>query len=202
MTSAAVLGLYDPPKPVTVSVDASQRGLGAVMLQNERPVEFALCALTETQQRYAQIEKEMLAMQYGLTRFHQYVYGQVVTVETDHKQLLGIKQKPITDVSPRLQRMRLHCQPFNYNLMYKPSKDLVLADTLSRAYLSNVTDQTDKLDTEQMHGVYMYTMTSDMSRERIRTATDSDRGLTLLKQTMMNGWPQDKKLCPEAVKPY
>ena len=55
------------------------------MLQNERPVEFASCALTDTQQRYAQIEKEMLAVQYGLTRFHQYVYGQVVTVETDHK---------------------------------------------------------------------------------------------------------------------
>ena len=48
----------------------------------------------------------------------------------------------------------------------------------------------------------MYTMTSDMSRERIRTATDSDRWLTLLKQTMKNGWPQDKKSYPEAVKQY
>ena len=48
----------------------------------------------------------------------------------------------------------------------------------------------------------MYTMTSDMSRARIRTATGSDRGLTLLKQMMMNGWPLDKKSCPEAVKPY
>ena len=66
-------------------------------------------------------------------------------------------------------------------------KDLVLADTFSRAYLSNVTDQADKLDTEQINGVYMYIVTSDMSRERIRTATDSDRGLTLLKQMMMNG---------------
>ena len=86
--------------------------------------------------------------------------------------------------------------------MYKPGKYLVLADTLSRPYLSNVTDQTDKLDTEHIHGVDMYTMTSDMSRERIRTATDSDRGLTLLKQTMMNGWLQDKNSYPEAVKPY
>ena len=59
-------------------------------------------------------------MQYGLTRFHQYVYGQVVTVETDHKPLLGIKQKPITDVSPRLQRMRLRCQPYDYNLKSCP----------------------------------------------------------------------------------
>ena len=73
VTPAAVLGLYDPSKPVTVSVDASQSGLGAVMLKNERPVEFVSSALTETQQRYAQIEKEMLAVQYGLTRFHQCV---------------------------------------------------------------------------------------------------------------------------------
>ena len=200
MTSAAVLGLYDPSKPVTVSVDDSQRGLGAVMLQNERPVGFASCALTEAQQLYAQIEKEMLAVQYGLTRFHQYVYRQVVTVEIDHKPLLGIKQRPITDISPRLQRMRKRCQPYDYNLMYKPGKDL--ADTLSRVCLSNVTDQTDQLGTEQIHGVYMYTMTSDMSRERTTTATDSDRGLTLLKQTTMDGWPQDKKSCPRAVKPY
>ena len=49
VTSAAGLGLYDPSKPVTVSVDASQRGLGEVMLQNQRPVEFASCAFTETQ---------------------------------------------------------------------------------------------------------------------------------------------------------
>ena len=55
MTSGAVLGLYDPSKPLMVSVDASQRGLGAVMLQNERPVEFVSSALTEIQQRYAQI---------------------------------------------------------------------------------------------------------------------------------------------------
>ena len=77
---------------------------------------------------------------------------------------------------------------------------MVLADTLSRTYLPNVTDQTDKLDTKQIHGVYMYTMTSDMSRERIKTATYSDRWLTLRK--MMNGWPRDKKSCPEAVKPH
>ena len=52
MTAASVLGLYDPSKPVTVSVDASQRGLGAVMLQNEQPVEFTSSALTETQQSW------------------------------------------------------------------------------------------------------------------------------------------------------
>ena len=44
----------------------------------------------ETQQRYTQIEKELFAIQFGLQRFHQYVYGQRVTVETDHKPLLGI----------------------------------------------------------------------------------------------------------------
>ena len=100
----------------------------------------------------------MLAVQYGLTCFHQYVYGQVVIVETDHKPLLGIKQKRITDVLPRLQRMRLRCQPYDYTLMYKPGKNLVLADTLSRAYLSNVTEQIDKMGTQQIHGVYIYTI--------------------------------------------
>ena len=99
------LKLFDPTKPVVVTVDASQRGIGAALLQEEEPIEFASCSMTDTQQRYAHIEKEFLAIQFGLKRLHQYVYGQRVTIETDHKPLLGIIKKPISQISPRLQRM-------------------------------------------------------------------------------------------------
>lgn len=85
VSNSPVLRLYDPSIPVTVSVDASSYGLGATLLQDGHPIEYSSRTLTQTQQRYAQIEKELLAVQFGLEKYHQYVYGQSVIVETDHK---------------------------------------------------------------------------------------------------------------------
>ena len=67
-------------------------------------------------------------MPYGLLRFHQYVFGQKVVVETDHRPLLGIMNKGLNDLSLRLLRMRLRNQRYDYEL-YVPGKSLVLADT-------------------------------------------------------------------------
>ena len=74
----------------------------------------------------------MLAVQFGLKRFHQYIHGQTITVETDHKPLLGIPKESLNKVSPRIQRMRLRCLRYHYNLQYRPGRDMVLA-ALSRA---------------------------------------------------------------------
>ena len=60
------------------------------------------------------------------------MYGQRVVVETDHMPLLGIIKKPISQISPRLQRMRLRIDPYDYELVYRPC-----SDTLSRASLSD-----------------------------------------------------------------
>ena len=84
------LKLYDPHSELTLSVDASQYGLGACIMQDDVPVAYAFRTLTDTHKRYAQVEKEMMAIEFGLHRFHQYIYiyGQTVTVETDHLSLL------------------------------------------------------------------------------------------------------------------
>ena len=131
ISSLPVLKLFDLSKPMVVSVDASPMGIGAVLLQEGQPVAFFSTSLTETQTRYCQIEKELLAVQFGLLRFKQYVYGQKVLVESDHKPLIGLLDKPIASCSPRIQRMRLHLQQFDFRLTYKPGKDLFIADTLS-----------------------------------------------------------------------
>ena len=61
----------------------------------QKPVVYASKALTETEKRYAQIEKEQLAVTFGLERFHQYIYGVDVIVENDHKPLENILKKPL-----------------------------------------------------------------------------------------------------------
>ncbi|XP_071051479.1 uncharacterized protein [Onthophagus taurus] len=72
---------------VTLSVDASSKGLGACVMQNNKPVAYASKVLIEAQQRYAQIEKELLAVVFGCEKYKQYIYGQNIIIETDHKPL-------------------------------------------------------------------------------------------------------------------
>lgn len=107
LTCSAVLQYFDVHKPVTLSADASQHGLGAVCLQDGRPVAFASRALTDTEVRYAQIEKELLGLVFACVKFHDYIYGRPVTVETDHQPLITILRKPLHTASVRIQRMML-----------------------------------------------------------------------------------------------
>ena len=75
VTQAPILTYYDPQKPLTIQCDASQSGLGSCLLQDEKPVVFASRALTDVETRYAQIEKELLAIVFSLEKFNQYTYG-------------------------------------------------------------------------------------------------------------------------------
>ena len=67
---------------------------------------YASMCLTPAESNYAPIESEMSAVLYGCTRFHNYIYAQKVTVETDHKPLVGIMAKPLHKLSPRIQSIR------------------------------------------------------------------------------------------------
>ncbi|KAJ8896940.1 hypothetical protein PR048_002286 [Dryococelus australis] len=105
VTSTPVLQYFDPHEPVTVSVDVSMKGLGAVLFQANGPVAFAPKSLSQTQQKCAQVEKEQLDILYGCERFHQYIYGRKVVVETDHKPLEAIFNKPLDNCPLQLQCM-------------------------------------------------------------------------------------------------
>ena len=91
ISSEATLKYYDGKKPLVLQVDASLRGLGAALLQEE-PIAYASKAFSETVARYSNIEHEMLAIVFGIERFHHYVYGRHVIVETDYKPLVSITQ--------------------------------------------------------------------------------------------------------------
>ena len=75
--------------------------------QEERPVAYASRSLTDAESRYAQIEKELLAVQFSLESLHQYIYGKKVTIESDHKPLGAIAKKALASEPPRLQRILL-----------------------------------------------------------------------------------------------
>ena len=131
LTQQKILKYYDVAKPVTISVDSSSYGLGA--LQDDSPISYASRSLTESERNYAQIEKELLAILFGCTKFNQYIYSKTVNVETDHRPLEFLFRKPLTAVPPRLQRMMISLQKYDLRVSYRPGKQLIIADTLSRA---------------------------------------------------------------------
>ena len=111
LASARVLVHYDINKPLVLSVDASPYGIGAVLSHiigdQEKPICFASRKLTTSERRYSQLDKEGLAVVYGVTKFQKYLEGRSFTIYTDHRPLLGLlgSDKPIPNLSsPRVQR--------------------------------------------------------------------------------------------------
>ena len=106
LTSAKLLVHYDPEKPLILACDASPYGVGAVLSHidldgNEKPIAFASRTLNSAERNYSQLEKEGLAIIFGVKRFHQYCYGRKFTILSDHKPLEGLlgESKPISGSS-------------------------------------------------------------------------------------------------------
>ena len=83
----------DRNEPVALHVDASIKGLGAALFQNNRPIAFASKAFTLTKTRYANIERELLAVVCGCEKFYSYLYGRSLVVKTEHRPLKQILKK-------------------------------------------------------------------------------------------------------------
>ncbi len=80
----------------------------------------------------------MLAIVFGCKKFHDYVYGiPTITVETYHKPLEAILTKSLNRAPARLQKMIMSIQKHSLHVVYKPGKELQIADTLSRAPKAN-----------------------------------------------------------------
>lgn len=198
VTNAPTLKFFDVTKPVMLSVDASSEGIGAVILQEGTPVAYASRALTDCQRRYAQIEKELLAIVYGCEKFHQYVYGKEIVVESDHKPLESIFKKPLHQAPMRLQRMLLRLQKYSLNVMYKPGKQLHIADALSRAYLRETEEELLEED-------LVVTRQLPMTKEKLETfkrMTADDVEMWTLRNTTTNGWPDERGVVPKIIQPY
>ena len=88
-----------------MQVDSSKDGLGAALMQDGKPIEYASRALTPAEQNWTQIEKETLAVVFGLERFDQYTYGRKVIVQNDHKLLTSILKKPLSQTPKILQAL-------------------------------------------------------------------------------------------------
>ena len=177
---------------------------------------YASRSLTDTEANYAQIEKEMLAILFGVERFEQCVYGQPVLIQTDHKPLESIFRKSLLSAPKRLQRMLLRLQKFDLHVEYKKGSEMYFADTLSRAFQLCKGTQKDAVEDvfyiQEMRGnterelesinMIQYLPVSEETEALIQQATESDATLPELKSIIRKGWPPTKEEASASIRDY
>ena len=197
-----VLSYFDPQKELRLQVDASKSGLGAVMLQEGKPIAYASKSLNSTEENYAQIEKELYAVVFGCKRFHEYMYGRRVIVESDHKPLEAILKKPLAAAPPRLQRMILQLQKYDIHILHRPGKEIPVADTLSRKSIEYQDRALQEGMEAQVHTVLNSLPVSDTRLTEIKHETAQDAQLAALRRATLTGWPDTRKQCPPSIQEY
>ena len=210
-----MLKFFDPQKKAVLQCDASMSGLGACLMQDGHPVAYTSGALTPTETNYAQIEKELLAIVFGVERFEGYAYGRKVFIDTDQKPLESLMKKSLLSASKRLQRMLLRLQKFDLDVSYRKGTEMHMADPLSRAYLPLV--KQDIVDTQEVWNVADTRSPTEVETEyvnmaetvlirkltlqEIKSATEVDAELQALAPIITQGWPERRADAPPPPPP-
>ena len=193
------LRYYDRNLPVTVQAHASLRGLGACLIQKhkgkDQPIAFASKSLTDAETRYANIERELLAIVFACQRFSTYLLGRSFVAESDHKPLEMIAMKNLANAPPRLQRMLLELQRYNVTIKYRPGKEMQLADALSRCPAR--ASQEIKLDMR-----VDYIAFTKPWIEKLKDSTQRDPILATVYQLTQQGWPHQRRHVPRLARRY
>ena len=206
LASNDTLAMYSPERETIVSADSSSYGLGACLEQrqddgNFRPVAYASRSLTPTERRYAQIEKEALAITWALEHWSNYLIGMKFKVQSDHKPLIPLFSTKLIDELPiRIQRFRLRLMGYMFDIVHVAGKDLNTADTLSRAPLPTTDGNSDTTDL-LVNAVLVTLPMSDHKLEEIRRETKKDENLKLVMHYVRFGWPETNSLC-KTLKPF
>ncbi|XP_034565107.1 uncharacterized protein LOC117830889 isoform X4 [Notolabrus celidotus] len=129
--------LYSPnfDEHFILQTDASDRGLGAVLIQgppnDQHPVAYISRKLFPREVRYSTVEKEALAIKWALDSFRYYLLGREFTLETDHRALQWMQR--MRDTNGRITRWYLALQPFRFSIQHIPGRANLTADYLSRS---------------------------------------------------------------------
>ena len=156
LVSHDVLVHYNPDLSIKITCDASPRGLGAVLFHvffnnEQKPIAYASRVLTRAEQNYSQLDREALALVFGVKKFHQYVYGRKFQLETDHKPLTYIfgPKKGIPQMAAnRVQRWAIFLAGYDFDISHMKGKDNGPADALSRV-LNEIKSEHHQLEPDE-----------------------------------------------------
>ena len=166
----------------------------------EKPIGFSSRTLGKAEQKYSQLDKEALAIIFGVKKYHQYVFGRQFEIKTDHKPFTHIfsESRAIpTMASSRLQRWALLLGAYDYTIQYKEGKENANADALSRLPPPNKQPRYIPKPAEVIY-LMEHLDTSPLTSSQIRAWTDRD--------PLLEGWPmeiaEDQDLTPYIRRRY
>lgn len=139
---------WDQSKEFEFKCDASNIEIGAVLRQDKNSVAYISRLLNKYEKNYGITEKETLAAVWSINKFEFYLYGKKFKLITDHKALEQIKNKNKFGFA-RTQRWLELLTKFDFEVIYKPGREIITADALSRAFNVNKIDD-EKLMKEKL----------------------------------------------------
>ena len=223
---STLLSYYDKTKPIFIEVDASGQGLGAVLLQGNvsseelkqasqtegkylkfrnrlKPIAFASKSLSEAEQRYSNIERELLGVVWAIQHFNHYTFANKINIISDHKPLQPLfSGKSLTSCSPRTARLLLKVIDRDVRFFYQQGPSMYLSDPLSRLSSHNIQDG----NKEEVQGLKVnicdITSVKNVTLDQFKEHTASDEDFQLLKMYVMHGWPSAQQDCVEQLRSY
>nr|KAG5691976.1 hypothetical protein BaRGS_011367 [Batillaria attramentaria] len=214
LSSDQVLIHFDPEKPVGLACDASNVGIGAVLLHrypdgSERPIANVSKTLSAAERNYSQIHKEALAIIYGLRKFYQYLYGRQFIPVTDHKPLtalFGPKRGTPLLAANRLARWALWLNQFDYTIEYRKTADHGNADALSRLPSGDDIDfdrEESGEDTDMVCAIRVLSLqVKPFDANILRQESGKDPVIATVMRYVREGWPLKHAEINEEVRKF
>ena len=212
--SDAVIAYYDPKKPTSLHTDASRlKGLGFVLKQQQpdgtwRMVQAGSRFLSDAETRYAMIELELLGVCWAAAKCRIFLEGLPrFEIVVDHRPLVPILNSYSLDQieNPRLQRLRMKLDRYNYEARWIPGKEHYAADALSRAPHRQAQPE-DQIAEPDDHSSGMINAIRDTQLDprlrEVQEAAANDSEYTALKKVILNGFPNEKANLPMEIRPF
>lgn len=149
ITSDPILKYPDFSKDFTLTTDASNYALGAILSQNNHPICFANRTLNEHETRYCTIEKELLAIIWATQYFRSYLYERKFIIRPDHRPLTWLSN--LREPNSKLQGWKCKLEEYNFTVEYIKGKDNIVADALSRPEVNLNDVEIDNISVDTQH---------------------------------------------------
>ena len=191
-----ILPYFDRNKETILQTDASKKGFGAVILQEEQPIYYTSRALTSAEKNY-----QVQAAVSGMEKFHYFLYGRKFILQTDQKPLVSIFRKHMIDVSPRIQRITIRAWQYEFEPQHIAGRNNVISDALSRVTPLEFQDSNAERDILAVNFL-QYSSIEEREKDEVLQETLKDKELQSLKHYISTGWPWKRSQIPTILHPY